>query len=199
MKSQHYLAGCLVGDACITKGHRKTINGYLRLRCADRDFATAFANAIFDGYGIRVNTLQDRDGYWDIRAYNGWRRFDALKSLRPTYHEEKAAWLRGFFDSEGNAVCVARPKRGPYSWNRRVAMFSTNGATLEAARGFLSDLGIGSRICAWKCGAGHMGDKPVSAVILNSSKPNFHLFASVVGSSISRKQLTLSMIATTYQ
>lgn len=196
--ARFYLSGCLQGDACITGGQRKSPRGYLRLRCKDVDFAVAFRDAILAAFQRRTAVECGTDGYYDVRSYNGHGRFDALRTLRPTYHEEKEAWLRGLFDSEGNALCIRHPSQGPRSWERRVSIFSTNLVTLETARAFLDDLGIPCRLRRWHCGTGHLGTKPVHALLLNAGRDHFALFAARVGSSIERKRRTLELIPQTY-
>ena len=55
---------------------------------------------------------RDERGYWLVRTYNGRRRFDVLREWSARSPEEQAAWLRGLFDSEGNAQLTHRPARG---------------------------------------------------------------------------------------
>lgn len=193
-----YLAGCLRGDAWISSGASRTPSGYFCLRVADMDFAESFAAAIAAGFGVAASVCKDERGYALVRKSNGKRRFDMLKEFEPTSDEQTAAWLRGLFDSEGNVVCVPKPKAGPRSWDRRVAIFSTDHTTLDRAQRMLTDLDIQARKLLWSCGDGHKGNKPVYAMNLVSGKENFSEFARIVGSSIARKQASLDLLASTY-
>lgn len=193
-----YLAGCLKGDACISRGHVNSIQGYIQLRVADWDFATAFSDALFYGYGRRSRPRKDERGYALVRSYNGYGRYNELLSFVPAIDDEHAAWLRGLFDSEGNVVCVPKPTKGERSWDRRVAIFSTNADALVAAQKSLDVFSIKSSIKPWISSAGHLGTLPVMALVLVASKDNFSNFRSVVGSSIYRKQAALDKIPGTY-
>lgn len=122
-----------------------------------------------------------------------------LRCFEPTNDDERAAWLRGLFDSEGNVVCVRKPRNGAASWDRRVVFLSTNVQMLGSALVLLSDLGIAARLSAWSCGRGHRGSKQVMAVTLKAGRDNFARFAAVVGSSIKRKQDALNLLPKTYQ
>ena len=192
-----YLAGCLKGDAFMVAGRKDSIRGYIGLRVADQDFAEAFAASINSAYGLDVRPKPDERGYALVRTYNGYGRFDELRSMEPICPEAKAAWLRGLFDSEGNALCVRKP-RGPFSWDRRVAMFSTNTGTLDAALNHLACLGIESRITKWNHSAGHKGTKQVFCLSVACGKVSYQTFADIVGSSIARKQRVLELLPTTY-
>lgn len=197
MNPKAYLAGCLKGDAFMSIGHKNSVRGYMGLRVSDWDFAHAFAESINVAYGLNIAPRADERGFALVRTYNGHGRFDELRQLKPDCPESGASWLRGLFDSEGNAAC--RPlARGPRSWDRRVTMFSTNVETLSLAESLLTSLDIGSKIVPWNHGPGHKGTKPVFAVRLHSSLENYQRFASGVGSSIQRKQQTLDLCHTTY-
>ena len=193
-----YLAGCLKGDACITAGRPNSIRGYLQLRVADWDFADAFSEALRIAYGIERSPKPDERGYAFIRTYNGHGRFDELRDMNPSDNDGRAAWMRGLFDSEGNVVCVPKPKKGPNSWDRRVAIFSTTVRTLEMAHTHLASLGIEGRIVPWASSAGHLGTLPVFALSLTSGRENFDAFSRIVGSSIKRKSDGLRNLPTTY-
>src|SRR5262249_43789984 len=113
-----YLAGVLSGDGWCT---RLTIG----LRVIDADFAQAFALALHVVFGLAVSPRRDERGYWLVRVGNKTGRFNHLPSYEPTTDEERAAWVRGLFDSEGNAQL--RPSGiSTNSFGRRVAIYSTN-------------------------------------------------------------------------
>lgn len=195
-----YLAGCLLGDAWLATGTRRAPSGYLCLRVADQDFADAFAAAITAGFSVPAKVNVDERGFYLVRKSNGGRRFDVLRGFEPLTNDARAAWLRGFFDSEGNVVCAPKPAAGPRSWDRRVSMFSTNQDTLWRARRALSALNIEAKgPVEWKGGAGRYGSKQVFAVVLISSWENYVRFGDAVGSSIGRKAAALATLPGTYQ
>lgn len=194
-----YLAGVLRGDAWLSTGSGKSPSGYLCLRVADLDFAETFAAAIGAAYQVQIEPRRDERGYWLTRTYNGHRRFDPLKGYHPTSDEARAAWLRGLFDSEGNAQLTPKPWRGPGSWERRVAFYSTESSTLLAAQEHMAALGMPSTIRPHRSGPGHLGSRPVEQLRLTSSRDLFLRFSTVIGSSILRKQITLDLIPTTYR
>lgn len=189
---QPYLAGILHGDGWCT-------NLTLGLRVKDRDFADAFCAAINEGFGLSVSPKRDERGYWLTRIGNKSGRFSHLRAFEPRTDTEKAAWVRGLFDSEGNA-CIIRTKRGPESFHRRISMSSTRVETLETASDHLGALGIISQIRATKSHLhpSHKGTKVVFELKV-LRRPSMQAFAAVVGSSIGRKQATLNLISSTFQ
>lgn len=193
-----YLAGVLAGDGWISAGHRNAIQGYLALRVADEDFAEAFAAAIAAGYGVATAPSRDERGYWLTRTYNGYGRFNELLTLEPVSLDETAAWLRGLFDSEGNASLIPKPRRGTRSYGRRVAIYSTSAATLARTTGYLGILEIGTRLHPQRPSAGHKGSRPVSELAVRGSQASYEAFASIVGSSIRRKQAVLDALPLSY-
>jgi hypothetical protein len=184
-----YLAGVLRGDGWL--------NNDLCLRVADRDFAETFAAAIRDGYGCTAKVNIDERGYFLVRRYSAGR-FEHLRTFKAVSAEEQAAWLRGYFDSEGNAQLTPIRARGDRSFSRRVSFYSTNEETLEMADGHLAAFGIATRRCVQKPSKGHLGTLPVHELALRSSKQQYAAFAELVGSSIGRKQSALARIAASY-
>ena len=187
---QPYIAGVLHGDGWCT---RKTIG----LRCKDRDFSIAFSNALKDSSLTTSGSRQDERGYWLVCVSNRTGKFSHLKRYQPRGRAEIAAWLRGLFDSEGNAQLL-KLKKWKNSYHRRVAMFSTVQATLKRAKRYLKRLGIVAKIVSHKNSKGHKGKKKVYQLKLKCSKGNFSLFSTIVGSSIGRKKRALGSIVDTY-
>lgn len=185
-----YLSGVLHGDAWLTKE--------LGLRCADNDFAEAFAAALQPAFGIQRSPRRDERGYWLLRLGNASGRFDGLRVVEIQTDDERAAWLRGLFDSEGNAN-LHRVRGGPSSWGRRLAMYSTEPGTLRLAGERMVALGIKSRLRATKNSASHKGTKTVYEIALSGSRENYSRFADLVGSSIARKRETMIRIVDSYQ
>lgn len=188
---QPYLAGVVLGDGWCS---RLTIG----LRVADEDFARTFALAIKAGYGTDPSCAPDERGYWLVRVGNKSGRFNALLDYEPANDDEKCAWLRGLFDSEGN-VTVCRSNVSANAWNRRVAIYSTTAKTLERAERYLTSLGIRTIRYIERPSAGHKGTKVVMQVRVQPGRENFARFAELVGSSIGRKRNALNSIAETYQ
>jgi hypothetical protein len=189
--SMAYLAGVVLGDGWCTRWS-------LGMRVADEDFAQAFQAAITAAFGVDVRCATDERGYWLVRTSNKTGRFDALVGYEPADAHERAAWLRGMFDSEGN-VYLSPARVSANAWNRRVAFFSTEPTTLDRAARYLADLSITTRRRPWPGGGKRKGTKPVEALLVRNSHDNFRLFADLVGSTIERKQAVLRRLPTTYQ
>lgn len=189
MRARAYLAGCLHGDAWLGDA--------LCLKVADLDFAEAFRAAVTEAFAVPCGVRRCDRGYWLVTKFNGFGRFNDLKAHKPADTEEKGAWLRGLFDSEGN-VQLTLLKRGQASYSRRVAMFSTEVSTLERARAYLRDLGIEATIGATKNSASHKGSKVVFVLRVLSSKTQYSTFAEKVGSSIGRKAAGLTNLVASY-
>lgn len=193
-----YLAGVLRGDAWLSTGSGKSPNGYLCLRVADGDFAEAFALSVKAAFGVATAPRRDERGYWLVRTYNGYGRFNGLPTFQADRDAERAAWLRGLFDSDGNANLKHRPEKGPGSYARRVAIYSTRQDTLDQAADYLGDLGIATKLRPTANSKGHIGTKVVSELSLRSSRAQYYRFATLVGSSIERKRDTLNAIVSSY-
>lgn len=185
-----YIAGALHGDGWCTASS-------IGLRCKDRDFAHAFCAALNEVCMLRTRVVTDERGYALVRTANTRNRFSNLPSFIPSNETEVAAWIKGLFDSEGNAQLTKMPT-GVNCYHRRVAMYSTSLSTLQVAGKYLTILGISTRIRATKNSRGHKGSKTVFELALRCSKENFHTFANVVGSSIARKQCRLIAIVDSY-
>src|SRR5262245_52208008 len=126
---QPYISGVLHGDGWCT---RLTIG----LRSADKDFAETFAEGLSALFSMTVIPKRDERGYWLIRIGNQSGRFSYLRNSPIETEDEKAMWLRGLFDSEGNAnLCSSNVSAG--SFNRRVAIYSTDSDTLRRAESYL--------------------------------------------------------------
>ena len=189
---QPYLAGVVRGDGWVSP---LTIG----LRVKDRDFAEEFAAALWVEFGVVTAAKQDERGYWLVRVGNKTGRFDRLRTFLPTTAPECRSWLRGLFDSEGNAQLLHRPAISPSAYQRRVAIYSTSRDTIDLAAGALDVLGLVSTESVVRPSAGHLGTKAVIELRLVSSAEAFRRFANEVGSSIARKQATLDAIPMSYQ
>ena len=190
MEYPAYLSGVLHGDAWCT--------GVLGLRVKDRDFAEAFEDAIGHVFGIFRLPTQDERGYWLVRMSNRTGRFDELHEFVPETPEQKTAWLRGLFDSEGNAQ-LRLNGISENSYGRRVAIYSTNIHTMEKARAYLTALGIATRLSSTKNSAMHKGRRTVYELSLKGGRTNYERFAEMIGSSIARKQVVLGAIPISYK
>lgn len=186
---QSWLAGVLHGDGYCT---RLSIGLYVK----DREFADEFVQSIFILYGRTIRPDLQR-GLWMSRTSNRTGKFNSAKGFSPSSIKEKAMWVRGLFDSEGNAQLVKLPK-WENSYHRRIAMYSTLMTTLLRAQGYLADLGITAKIFTTKNSATHLGKKTVYELKLKSGRGNFDKFATLVGSCIPRKQDSMNRIVSTY-
>lgn len=187
---QSWLAGVLHGDGyCTAKG--------IGLYVKDVEFAKEFADSLDVIYERRVGSFLDKRGLWMTRSSNKAGIFDEAKGFSPISLEEKAMWVRGLFDSEGNAQLM-KYKQWENSYHRRVAMYSTLMPTLLMAQEYLSDLGIATKIYTTKNSATHIGPKTVYELKLKSGMGNFSKFSTMVGSCIPRKQKSLEKIVFTY-
>jgi LAGLIDADG-like domain len=193
-----YLAGVLAGDGYLSRPSAGERHGILGLHVADEAFARAFADAIGAAYGVEVPVVRESDGYWRARKYSGGGRFDELPAFLAQHDEQRAAWLRGFFDAEGNANLTPKPARGPSSWDRRVAFYNTDLAILDTALSYLTALRIPGRIRPARSSAGHLGRKQVYELLVIPCRPSFEQFARLIGSSIPRKQAVLDAIPASY-
>lgn len=191
MRALAYLAGVVRGDAWCTTT--------LGLRVADADFAVAFAAAIWDAFGVTTRARLDERGYWLVRVRNTTGRFDVLRSFQPSTTDEWSSWLRGMFDSEGNASLRRQLTVSPNAFGRRVAFFSTDLDTLSMVERGLQVIGVFCRSTRWNCGPGHKGTRPVHAVEVRGGRENYLRFGRSVGSSIRRKAETLEAIPRSYQ
>ena len=188
---QPYLAGVLHGDAWCS-------NLTIGLRCKDRDFSQQFAACINAGFARSVQPKRDERGYWLVRVGNKSGTFSALRAFVPKGDEAIAMWLRGLFDSEGNAQLWHMPHVSQLSYHRRVAFYSTAVHTLLTASSYLTALAIPNTLRPTKNSASHRGSKIVHELRV-VRREGFTRFASVVGSSIGRKDERLKLIASTYQ
>lgn len=186
-----YLAGVLHGDGWCT---RLTIG----LRVKDKEFADLFAEAVNELYGTSLAPARDDRGYWLVRCGNKTGRFTKLKTYQPTDNDEVGCWLRGLFDSEGNAQLWLNAKMGPNSYHRRVAFYSTDMRTLATASEYLDWLGVAHSIRPTKNSASHKGTKVVYELRM-VRRAGFSRFFEMVGSSIPRKHKTLAAIVSSYQ
>lgn len=185
-----YAAGVLHGDAWCT---RLTIG----LRVKDLDFAECFAVAVSAATSIVVRLGVDERGYWLMRAGNKSGRFNSLRGYEPCDNDELGWWLRGLFDSEGNAQ-LTPSKAGPNSFSRRIAIYSTNLHTLGRAADYMDALEIPNLIRSTRNSEGHKGTKIVHELRV-LRREGFSRFAEMVGSNICRKRETIARIVSTYQ
>jgi hypothetical protein len=188
MKDRAYIAGVLHGDGyCTEKGFGVT--------AADKDFVTAFAEASYRIYGVKPTVGVDRT-YWRFFKGNTSGKFSSAKFYNPVNDEEKAMWVRGLFDSEGNANLTDNVGARGYT-HRRISIYSTEISTLHKAGKFLEDHGIEYRIRETKNSASHIGSLVVYELALRGQE-DFERFNKFVGSSIARKRIAMCEIVSSY-
>lgn len=192
-----YLCGVLHGDGWCNEV------GRIGLRVRDRDFAEAFTTAINLVFGVEMTAKLVRHVgcryYWTARMSRIDGRFLSIRKHTPRGLKEKAAWLRGFFDSEGNAQLIPLPKVSKHSVQRAVRMFSTCETTISTAHSYLDFLGISATQYQMKNTTGHLGSKIVICLAVRHGKENFVKFATLVGSNIARKRTVLAKIPKSYR
>lgn len=186
------------GDGSIVKGKM------ISLGVTDKDFTIEFANSLKRCYGVRPKIMLDsfprkkqiykvntkhQQIVSDILSYHD----GDLKKFREGYErippaifsassDVKAAYLRGFFDSQG---CVKPP------WV--IEGSKANITVLKEIQILLSNLAIQSRI--WKKGKGSWpGSKRESYAVAISRKEARKHFYDKIGFSIGRKQQKLEQI-----
>jgi hypothetical protein len=188
---QPYIAGVLHGDGwCTPLG--------VGLRAKDLDFVETFCAALNVGFRLTAKPRRDERGYWLFRTSSDASRFQPLRDYMPKHDQERAAWLRGLFDSEGNAQLFRHPNQSPNAVHRRVAIYSTNLGTLDFASLLMDSLSIPNATRPTKNSMSHKGNKTVFELRVLRQE-GFQRFASMVGSSIARKNQTLQGIAASYR
>lgn len=187
---QPCLAGVLHGDGWCTELS-------LGLRCKDGDFSEAFATGVNTLFGTALLPRRDERNYWLVRAGNKSGKFSTLKSYEPRDNDEVSSWLRGLFDSEGNAQ-FSVSSRGENSFYRRVAIYSTARGTIDRAAEFLDWLDVPHSIRATKNSSSHLGSKTVFELRM-TRQDGFRRFLEMVGSNIERKHDALVKIVSSYQ
>lgn len=191
MKELAYLAGVVTSDGWVN-------DHIIGLTTKDLDFAEAFSDALHVVYGVKIRPKMDKRGYWQVRTSNRTGRFNALRTFEPSSDTEYAAWVRGYFDSDGNASLVPA-KISVNAFSRRVAIYSTALNELGRCATYLDRLGIATAVRATKNSASHIGDKTVYELRVAVNRANFQRFSILVGSSIGRKQETLNAIPESYK
>ncbi len=186
-----FLCGVLHGDGWCTERA-------IGLRVADYEFSAAFADALRHVFSVGVYPHKDERGYWLVRARNTTGKYSALLSFEPQLCGEMAAWVRGLFDSEGNA-CLYLKKANSQSYGRGISLFSTTISTLERAARYLTCLQIPTYLYPRALSAGHKGSQTVYRLSVAGSYEHYLRFAERVGSTIPRKQHVLDAIPQSYQ
>ncbi len=186
-----YLCGVLHGDGWCTQRA-------IGLRVADYEFSAAFADALQRVFSVRVQPHKDERGYWLVRTRNSTGKYSVLLSFEPQLCDEMAAWVRGLFDSEGNA-CLRLKKANSQSYGRDISLFSTTISTLERAAHYLTFLQIPTYLYPRRNGAGHKGSRTVYRLSVAGRYEHYLQFAKRVGSTISRKQQVLDALPQSYQ
>lgn len=187
-----YIAGVLLGDGWLTEATG------LCLKVKDKDFAEAFARSIEAAFGVYHTPLLVARRYWLVRRGNKMGRFDSLRDVKPRTASQKASWLRGLFDSEGNAQ-LRRTLQGWNCYGRRIAIYSTTRSTLRTAARFMADLGISTRTTPTKNSKGHLGSKTVYELLVVPGLDQYSAFALKIGSNIARKAWTMLAMVASYQ
>lgn len=184
-----YIAGALHGDAwCSTL----TIG----LRAKDEDFVVEFTRCLNHIAGTTFKPKPEGP-YFVVRTGNKTGHFSLLKRYRPTGDREHGLWLRGLFDSEGNAQLLARPKTSVNSYGRRIAIYNTELESLKTASLYLARLEIKSYIWPLKKHSPR-AKKQLYELKIRASAENFSKFNERVSSTIKRKRFVLEALPLSY-
>lgn len=184
MNEIFYLAGVLHGDG---------FNGKkIGLLAKDKDFVEEFARCL----NIICNQAKKpipRGDYWEVRIGNKTGKFNFIKDTIPISIEQKGAWIRGFFDSDGTAT-FSKLKKYPNSYCRSIRICKSKMDVLEKCAQYLRDINIPCKIVSKAHGTGHFGTKPMFEVKISICKENCERFKNLVGSSIARKFKNLCLM-----
>jgi intein-encoded DNA endonuclease-like protein len=192
-----YLCGALAGDGCISASDK----GRISFSVSDIDFAQAAANAVKSVFGLNAHlnkralskknpAWRDAYGFCSRPLYRFMNLNDASmqKFLMIGDIDTRKAFIRGFFDAEGNVdIHMVRRKR---EVQRRVRCFNNNRILLEAISGVLEIIGIDSKIFRNK-GRTHC------LVIWN--RRSLIIFEREIGFTIERKQRLLRKAIASYR
>lgn len=190
IEAEAYVSGVLHGDGWCTKYS-------LGMRVKDKDFSEAFANALNQVFSFNLETKVDERGYWLVRKSNRSGRFSHLKNKEIKTTDEIIFWLRGLFDSEGNASIFLHAGTAN-CYSRRISMYSTNTETLQKAVDYLAILKIPSAFRGIKNSVGHKGTKPMYELLVKAGQQNYKRFLEIIGSNIERKRETMKDIVKSY-
>ncbi|MDD4874310.1 MAG: LAGLIDADG family homing endonuclease [Dehalococcoidales bacterium] len=184
-----YISGVLAGDGWCTTN--------LGLHVKDEDFIREFSHAIKEAFGY--DTKPRIEGkYWKVTKGNYDGKFNWLHGYEPETIEGYKAWLRGFFDSEGNAQ-LHRIGTTPNSVQRRISMYSTNIETMNKSVKYFTALDIKTTLRPTKNSISHLGSKVVYELRINAGIQNYRQFSNLVGSSLRRKREVINEIISSYQ
>lgn len=192
MIDKAYLSGVLHSDGWCSELS-------LGLRTKDRDFAKAFSAALNRVCGIHIQPRLENRRYWIVRTSNKTGKFAHLKGYRPAGDTEIGVWLRGLFDGDGNASLIPQRHISPNAYSRRIAFYSTNRQLLIRAMGYLTQLGITTRLRATTNSESHIGTKTVYELRLRSGKENYRKYRDMIGSTIERKRQIIEAIPESYR
>lgn len=193
-----YLAGCINGDAYLSKPGRKCKYGTFGLNAKDLDFVQMFVACIRQEYGFEVNITKHSESFFSARRYNSKDVFSGLESYEPQTQIEIASWIRGVFDSDGS-VFIGKHKGGRNnSRHRLIVICQSYLDILQRVKTYLLAIGIASKIYNTKLSKSHYGTKPMYRLQITGGRSSFGLFASLVGSSIKRKSDKIKAIVETY-
>jgi hypothetical protein len=187
-----YLAGCLNGDAYLTKAN------YFGLSAKDEDFAQMFAECVQQSYGFNLKVRQAKGGFYVAQRYNGNGVFNDLVEYVPSRPIQMASWIRGVFDSDGSAVIGECKRKRSNPKYRVIVICMSYREILERVRDYLGQLGIKSVIDTDKMHASHRGTRQMYRVRITGGRPCIELFARLIGSSIARKAAKLNEMVATY-
>ncbi len=188
-----YVLGVLAGDGCISSpcypGGKKRV----RLSVNDLDFANSFRQAlqniglkapVFNGGKTSIGKQR-----FEVRAYNNsfadWYRSQSTDTIIQSLKSSQgimAAYVRGFFDSEGTSSLT---KKGQLC----IMIYNSQFQLLEKVRELLACLMIKSFILRKSYSGFSSSPRYVLEIV---RKASVKIFVDLIGSNIQRKKETMS-------
>jgi len=196
-----YLLGALYGDGSFS-------NERIFFGVTDRDFVEAVANTVKKLFGIeltiRTRKLSLKNPKWkDYFHFSSRKIYSYLEKYNPKINNElprfikkgnlrvKSAFLKGFFDAEGNVdIRSVKRKDGRTDVIRHVKGFSNNTKMLNEIKQILSTFDIKSKI---------FRGKKNNYYICIWNYRSLKIFNENIGFVIKRKQLSLEKALNSYK
>lgn len=199
-----YLLGAIYGDGCFIK------DGKLAFGSTDKEFTEQISNIVRELFNIELNIrkikLSLKNPNWkDFFEFRSRRLFKLLSEFNPKSTttivpdfiengnlEVKSAFLRGYFDAEGNVnlSTIKRKDRGISETSRRVRCYSNDIPMLKKISNLLNQLGIKSSI---------FRGKKENFYVCIWNYQSIKKFYEMVGFVIKRKQAALISILNSYK
>jgi len=191
----YYLLGVLLGDAIRS-------NGKFGLCAKDLDFVLEFKKSILRVFKIKKNITKVGGKYYyfciySVKLSKFFNEYDYTE-VQQKPQKLMGAFLRGFFDSEGN-VALSKLHTGTNSFTRDVAVYNTDKKVLILMKNLLERMEIKCRpIHTMRKANSDFHKKTLYRLHLRSNRDNYSKFREKVSFSIKRKRDSLDAIIDSY-